>query len=159
MPVIKELKEELEKGDPEVWRILGRIVVRSLLEELENDPIAWRRLVGLMVTDEDVRNVIINAVRAEVVSRGDLERLRNELRQDFDERLQNDVEKLEERIRSLKGDMDEIKEDVDKLKSSESSTRERLAKFEGKVDILVAIIVGIVIAVISQLLLKVAGIM
>ena len=70
MPVIKELKEELEKDDPEVRRILGRIVVRSLLEELENDPIAWRRLVGLMVTNEDVRNVIINAVRAEVVSRG-----------------------------------------------------------------------------------------
>ena len=71
MPVIKELKEELEKDDPEVRRILGRIVVRSLLEELEKgDSIAWRRLVGLMVTNEDVRNVIINAVRAEVVSRG-----------------------------------------------------------------------------------------
>ena len=51
--------------------------------------------------------------------------------------------------------MDEIKGNVDSLKSSESSTRERLAKFEGKVDILVAI----VIAVISQLLLKVVGIM
>ena len=62
--------------------------------------------------------------------------------------------------------MDEIKGDVDKLKSSESSTRERLAKFEGKVDMiekiimrfLVPIIVAIVIAVISQLL-EVAGIM
>ncbi|MEM2042775.1 MAG: hypothetical protein QW410_05430, partial [Nitrososphaerota archaeon] len=58
-------------------------IAGKLIEELERDQTARRRLAEVLVTDGEVRLAIINAVLADVATKRDLETLRAELKADI----------------------------------------------------------------------------
>jgi uncharacterized protein YceH (UPF0502 family) len=76
----------------------------KLIEELEKDPKIRKRLAELMVTDSDVRLVIINAVLADVATKKDLERLEERLERRISA-LESRVNSIEERLARLEGQM------------------------------------------------------
>ena len=58
-------------------------LAERLLEELEKDPRAKKRLAELLVVEPDVRLAMINALMAEVATRRDLGELRAEASRNF----------------------------------------------------------------------------
>ena len=54
-------------------------LVDRLIEELERDARAKKRLAELLVAEPDVRLAIVNAVLAEVATKRDLEKLENRI--------------------------------------------------------------------------------
>jgi phage shock protein A len=75
-------------------------IAEKLIEELEKDPKIRRRLAELMVTDSDVRLAIINAVLADVATKGDLENLRAEMKAEI-RRLEDKISALENRVNAI----------------------------------------------------------
>jgi hypothetical protein len=109
-------------------------IAEKLIEELEKDPKIRKRLAELMVTDSDVRLAIINAVLADVATKSDLEKMRDEMKAE--------IRRLEERISALENRVNSIEE--------------RLARLEGQMDLFVKLFIAfnvpILIAVIGILL-------
>ncbi len=56
-----------------------------VLDEIEADKRLKRRLAELIVTEPDIRLVLINAVLADVATKEDIKELRNELRSEISE--------------------------------------------------------------------------
>jgi chromosome segregation ATPase len=132
----------------------------KLIEELERDPKIRKRLAELMVTDSDVRLAIINAVLADVATKGDLERMVAATKAEL-ERLEaatkRELEKLEERIRAeMKAEIRRLEERISTLENRVNSIEERLARLEGQMDLFVKLFIAfnlpILIAVIGILL-------
>jgi hypothetical protein len=109
-------------------------IAEKLIEELEKDPKIRKRLAELMVTDSDVRLAIINAVLADVATKSDLEKMRDEMKAE--------IRRLEERISALENRVNSIEE--------------RLARLEGQMDLFVKLFIAfnvpLLIAVIGILL-------
>jgi hypothetical protein len=109
-------------------------IAEKLIEELEKDPKIRKRLAELMVTDSDVRLAIINAVLADVATKSDLEKMRDEMKAE--------IRRLEERISALENRVNSIEE--------------RLARLEGQMSLFVKLFIAfnlpILIAVIGILL-------
>jgi parvulin-like peptidyl-prolyl isomerase len=124
-------------------------IAEKLIEELEKDPKIRRRLAELMVTDSDVRLAIVNAVLADVATKGDLEKL--------EAATKRELEKLEERLRSEMGKLEErLERRISALESRVNSIEERLARLEGQMSLFVKLFIAfnlpILIAVIGILL-------
>jgi parvulin-like peptidyl-prolyl isomerase len=124
-------------------------IAEKLIEELEKDPKIRRRLAELMVTDSDVRLAIVNAVLADVTTKGDLEKL--------EAATKRELEKLEERLRSEMGKLEErLERRISALESRVNSIEERLARLEGQMNLFVKLFIAfnlpILIAVIGILL-------
>jgi tRNA U34 5-carboxymethylaminomethyl modifying GTPase MnmE/TrmE len=95
----------------------------KLIEELERDPKIRKRLAELMVTDSDVRLAIINAVLADVATKGDLERMEAATKAELEKleaATKRELEKLEERLRT---EMENLRAE---MKSELLKTEERL---------------------------------
>jgi chromosome segregation ATPase len=143
----------------------------KLIEELEKDPKIRKRLAELMVTDSDVRLAIINAVLADVATKSDLERMeaatkaelekleaatKRELEK-LEERLRAELVKTEERLRSeIQREVRRLEDRISALESRVNSIEERLARFEGQMDLFVKLFIAFnvptLIAVIGILL-------
>jgi DNA repair exonuclease SbcCD ATPase subunit len=142
-------------------------IAEKLIEELEKDPKIRRRLAELMVTDSDVRLAIINAVLADVATKGDLEKLEAATKSDL-ENLRAELVKTEERLRTemenlraeIKTEMGKLEERLERLisalESRVNSIEERLARLEGQMNLFVKLFIAfnlpISIAVIGILL-------
>jgi len=142
-------------------------IAEKLIEELEKDPKIRRRLAELMVTDSDVRLAIINAVLADVATKGDLEKLEAATKGDL-EKLRAELVKTEERLRTemenlraeIKTEMGKLEERLERrisaLESRVNSIEERLARLEGQMNLFVKLFIAfnlpILIAVIGILL-------
>ena len=135
-------------------------IAEKLIEELEKDPKIRRRLAELMVTDNDVRLAVINAVLADVATKSDLEKLEaatkrelekleERLRNDFRSEIQREVKRLEDRISALENR-------ISALENRVNSIEERLARLEGQMDLFVKLFIAFnlptLIAVIGILL-------
>jgi len=68
-------------------------LVDRLIEELERDSRARRRIAELLISEPDVRLAIVNAVLADVATKRDIEKL--------EARIDNRFKGLEERIREI----------------------------------------------------------
>jgi chromosome segregation ATPase len=124
-------------------------IAEKLIEELEKDPKIRRRLAELMVTDNDVRLAIINAVLADVATKSDLEKLEVATRRELENlrvEMKAEMEKLEERLERR----------ISALESRVNSIEERLARLEGQMNLFVKLFIAfnlpILIAVIGILL-------
>ncbi len=100
------------------------ITAEDIVRLFEEDARARRRLAELLVSEPDVRLAIINAVLRDVATKQDLERLREELRREF----QLELGRLEERLARLE-------ERVGRLE-------ERVARVEGQLGLLVKLFVA-----------------
>ena len=96
-------------------------IAEKLIEELDKDPKARRRIAELTVTDSDVRLAIVNAVLADVATKRDIERLESATKRDL-ERLEastkRELEKLEAATkRELENLRVEMKAEMERLRS------------------------------------------
>jgi uncharacterized protein involved in exopolysaccharide biosynthesis len=142
-------------------------IAEKLIEELEKDPKIRRRFAELMVTDSDVRLAIINAVLADVATKGDLEKLEAATKSDLEnlraelvkteERLRTEMENLRAEIKTEMGKLEErLERRISALESRVNSIEERLARLEGQMNLFVKLFIAfnlpILIAVIGILL-------
>ncbi len=97
-----------------------RLNAMDIVRMFEEDSRARKRLAELLVSEPDVRLAIINAVLRDVATKQDLEKLRNEFRQEIS-RLENRIDRVEERINSIE---------------------QRLARLEGRMDLLIKVFIG-----------------
>ncbi|RLE58031.1 MAG: hypothetical protein DRJ40_01520 [Thermoprotei archaeon] len=123
------------------------MTAEKIVELFERDVRARRRLAELLVMEPDVRLAMINAVLRDVATKSDLERLRDELRNEF----RSEIEKLRSEFR------DEIRD----VRRELSSLSERVARLEGRVDLLIKVFIGfnvpLLVAVIGILLKLIFG--
>jgi chromosome segregation ATPase len=142
-------------------------IAEKLIEELKKDPKIRRRLAELMVTDSDVRLAIINAVLADVATKGDLEKLEAATKSDLEnlraelvkteEKLRTEMENLRAEIKTEMGKLEErLERRISALESRVNSIEERLARLEGQMNLFVKLFIAFnlltLIAVIGILL-------
>ena len=130
----------------------SELSAEKIVELFERDVRARERLAEPLVSEPDIRLVIINAVLRDVSTKSDLEKLRSEIHTEINN-LRSEINSLRSEVR---GEIDslrrEIKDIVDKL----NSLSERVAKLESRVDLLIKVFLGfnvpLLIAVIGILL-------
>ncbi|MDJ0274877.1 MAG: hypothetical protein NYU90_06745 [Aigarchaeota archaeon] len=145
-------------------------IAEKLIEELERDQEARRRLAEILVTDGEVRLAIINAVLADVATKRDLETLRAELKADIKRvednlkaliereisRLEKRIDSLERRIDSLERRIDALENRIAALENRVNSIETRLSRLEGQMNLFVKLFIAfnlpILLAVIGILL-------
>ncbi len=125
----------------------SELTAEKIVELFERDVRARRRLAELLVMEPDVRLAIINAVLRDVATKSDLERLRDELRNEFRSEI--------ERLRS------EFRAEIRDVRRELSGLSERVARLEGRVDLLIKVFIGfnvpLLVAVIGILLKLIFG--
>ncbi len=169
--------EALFRNDNVIYVQIRNVLVsiaEKLIEELEKDPKARRRIAELMVTDSDVRLAIVNAVLADVATKRDIERLESATKRDLERleastkrELENlrvemkaEMEKLEERIErrisALESRMSALENRISALENRVSAIEARLARLEGQMNLFVRLFIAFnlptLIAVIGILL-------
>ncbi|MDJ0275140.1 MAG: DASH complex subunit SPC19 [Aigarchaeota archaeon] len=124
-------------------------IAGKLIEELERDQEARRRLAEILVTDGEVRLAIINAVLADVATKRDLETLRAELKADI-KRVEDNLKALIER------EISRLERRIDALENRVNSIEARLSRLEGQMNLFVKLFIAfnlpILLAVIGILL-------
>jgi len=148
--------EALFRNDNVIYAQIRNVLVsiaEKLIEELEKDPKARRRIAELMVTDSDVRLAIVNAVLADVATKRDIERLESATKRDLERleastkrelekleaatkrdlenlrvEMKAEMERLEERLRS------EIQREVRRLEERISALESRMSALENRVN-------------------------
>jgi len=124
-------------------------IAGKLIEELERDQTARRRLAEVLVTDGEVRLAIINAVLADVATKRDLETLRAELKADI-KRVEDNLKALIER------EISRLERRIDALENRVNSIEARLSRLEGQMNLFVKLFIAfnlpILLAVIGILL-------
>ena len=95
-------------------------LVDRLIEELERDSRARRRIAELLISEPDVRLAIVNAVLADVATKRDIEKL--------EARIDNRFKGIEERIREIEERVREV--DI------------RMARVEGQLSLFVKLFIA-----------------
>jgi chaperonin cofactor prefoldin len=106
-----------------------------------------------MVTDSDVRLAIINAVLADVATKGDLEKLEAATKSDLEnlraelvkteDRLRTEMENLRAEIKTEMGKLEErLERRISALESRVNSIEERLARLEGQMNLFVKLFIA-----------------
>jgi len=120
-------------------------IAGKLIEELEKDRMARRRLAEILVTDGEVRLAIINAVLADVATKEDLRRTEDNLKA----LIEREISRLEKRI-------DSLERRIDALENRVNSIEARLSRLEGQMNLFVKLFIAfnlpILLAVIGILL-------
>jgi len=157
-------------------------IAEKLIEELEKDPKARRRIAELMVTDSDVRLAIVNAVLADVATKRDIERLEAATKRDLERleastkrelekleaatkrdlenlrvEMKTEMERLEEKLRNeIRREVGRLEERISALENRVSAIEARLARLEGQMNLFVRLFIAFnlptLIAVIGILL-------
>jgi len=164
------------RSAPAAERRAMSITAEAIVELFERDARARKRLAELLVSEPDVRLVIINAVLRDVATRSDVERIREEitkmrseyatkedikmLRDEVAE-LRNEVAKIRgeyvtkgdiEKIRAeyaTKGDVKALRDEVEKVKKGLAEVGDRVSRLEEAVSKLVEKVSGLEIRVAS----------
>ncbi len=106
----------------------------DIVELFEKDAHARKRLAELLVSDEGVKLAIINAVLRDVATKQDLEKLRNELRNEFNERfrtLESRLDRLEDRVGRLEDRVESIEQSVHRFQRTPASGGHRHTPQDG----------------------------
>ena len=106
------------------------ITAEDVVRLFEGDVRARRRLAELLVGEPDVRLAIVNAVLREVATKQDIERLREELRRELREEIENLRKEFREEIEKVWREIEKLREDVRGL-------GDRVSRLEGRLDVLV----------------------
>ncbi len=121
------------------------ITAEDIVRLFEQDRKACRRLAELLVSDSDIRTMIINAVIRDVATKQDIEKLRQEIKQE--------IEKLREETRR---DIEKLNDRISMLEERVSRLEERVARVEGGLNLLVKMFIAfnvpLLIAVIGMML-------
>ena len=83
-------------------------LAERLIKEFEENVVLRKRFAELLVSEPDVRLVLINAVIADVATKKDLSELRNELKNEISQ-LRNDVKS---EINGLRGEINELRREI-----------------------------------------------
>ena len=83
-------------------------LAEKLIKEFEENVKLRKRLAELLVSEPDVRLVLINAVIADVATKKDLSELRNELKNEISQ-LRNDVKS---EVNGLRGEINELRREI-----------------------------------------------
>lgn len=100
----------------------------AIVELFERDARARKRLAELLVSEPDVRLAVINAVLRDVATRGDVERVREDIGK-IRSQMAEDMGKIRSEMAT--------RSDLDKLRGDLSQLRERVSRLEGVVSQLV----------------------
>ncbi|HIP57341.1 MAG TPA: hypothetical protein EYH02_04655 [Ignisphaera aggregans] len=84
----------------------------DIVKLFEEDVVARKRLAELLVGEPDIRLAIINAVLRDVATKSDIEKLRNEFRNEI-ARLEQRMDRLEERVTRLEEKVSSLDKRVD----------------------------------------------
>ena len=90
-------------------------LAERLIKEFEENVKLRKRLAELLVSEPDVRLVLINAVIADVATKRDLNELRNELRGEISkvrEELKGEINGLRGEMNGLRGEISELRREM-----------------------------------------------
>ncbi len=107
-----------------VCAVSQRLTAMDIVELFEKDAKARKRLAELLVSEPDVRLAMINAILRDVATKHDIENLRNEFKQDI------------EKLRA------EFRQKIEKLRDRVGGVEQRLARLEGRMDLLIKVFIG-----------------
>ena len=88
-------------------------LAEKLIKEFEENVKLRKRLAELLVSEPDIRLVLINAVIADVATKKDLSELRNELKNEISQ-LRNE---LKSEINGLRGEINGLRGEINGLRS------------------------------------------
>lgn len=88
------------------------LTAMDIVKLFEEDVVARKRLAELLVGEPDIRLAIINAVLRDVATKSDIEKLRNEFRNEI-ARLEQRMDRLEERVTRLEEKVSSLDKRVD----------------------------------------------
>ena len=124
----------------------------DIVRLFEEDVHARKRLAELLVGEPDIRLAIINAVLRDIATKSDIEKLREELRNEFRRevgRLEDRITRVEERIMGLEGRVSRSEERITRVE-------ERIDGLDKRVDVMFKFMLAfntpILVAVIGILL-------
>jgi predicted RNase H-like nuclease (RuvC/YqgF family) len=83
-------------------------LAERVINEIEADKRLRKRLAELLVTEPDVRILMINSIIADVAKKEDIRELRGEINQ-----LRGEINQLREEINQLRGEMNQLRVEVD----------------------------------------------
>ena len=83
-------------------------LAEKLIKEFEENVKLRKRLAELLVSEPDIRLVLINAVIADVATKKDISELRNELKNEISQ-LRND---LKSEVNGLRGEINELRREI-----------------------------------------------
>ena len=83
-------------------------LAERVINEIEADKRLKKRLAELLVTEPDVRILMINSIIADVAKKEDIRELRGEINQ-----LRGEINQLREEINQLRGEMNLLRVEVD----------------------------------------------
>jgi len=123
--------------------VISLSLAEKLVEELEADEKARKRLVKLLVSEavseSELRLVIINAVLRDVATKDDVVKLREEIEK-IRIATKEDISKLEERIevfrKEIYAQVAELRERVSKLEGAFTQLVERIGNLDKRIDAL-----------------------
>ena len=83
-------------------------LAERVINEIEADKRLRKRLAELLVTEPDVRILMINSIIADVAKKEDIRELRGEINQ-----LRGEISQLRGEINQLRGEMNQLRVEVD----------------------------------------------
>jgi len=83
-------------------------LAERVINEIEADKRLKKRLAELLVTEPDVRILMINSIIADVAKKEDIRELRGEINQ-----LRGEISQLRGEINQLRGEMNQLRVEVD----------------------------------------------
>jgi len=111
------------------------IRAEDVVKLFEEDARARKRLAELLVSEPDVRLVLINAVLRDVATRGDVERLRGEL-ESFRREIYAQISELRERVSRLEGALSQLVERIGDLDKRIDALDKRIEALDKRIDAL-----------------------
>ena len=112
---------------------MATLTARDIVRLFEEDEEARKRLAELLVSEPGVGPTMASAVLSGVATKRDLENVRTGLKTEI------------ERVR------EELRADIERVWSEVGGLRERLARLDGRVDLLVKVFVGFNVAILVTL--------
>ncbi len=123
------------------WVVLGVSLIEALLEELEKRPEAAKRLARRIamdiVSEEQLRTLLLDAILRESATKKDLEKLWDRIDRRFAElekRVDAKFAEMEKRVEALEKEVVELRSRVVALEKRMDSLEERMHRLEERMD-------------------------
>jgi len=105
-------------------------LAERVINEIEADKRLRKRLAELLVTEPDVRILMINSIIADVAKKEDIRELRGEIGQ-----LRGEMNQLREEINQLRGEMNRLRVEVDqKITQLREEMKHEIAQLRGEIN-------------------------
>jgi uncharacterized coiled-coil DUF342 family protein len=112
-------------------------LAERVINEIEADKRLRKRLAELLVTEPDVRILMINSIIADVAKKEDIRELRGEINQLRGEisQLRGEMNQLREEINQLRGEMNRLRVEVDqKISQLRGEMRHEITQLRGEIN-------------------------